>query len=51
MRPMMKMLPYYLLNVEGLRDRDDLELTTTTKPRDFDVRRLPPDVVPQTMKR
>ncbi|PON68492.1 Ulp1 protease family, C-terminal catalytic domain containing protein, partial [Parasponia andersonii] len=37
MRPMMKMLPYFLLNVEGVTDRDDLDLTTTTKPRDFDV--------------
>ncbi|PON33676.1 hypothetical protein PanWU01x14_350800 [Parasponia andersonii] len=46
MRPMMKMLPYFLLNVEGVADRDDLDLTTTTKPRDFDVRRLPPNVVP-----
>ncbi|PON37531.1 Ulp1 protease family, C-terminal catalytic domain containing protein [Parasponia andersonii] len=44
------MLPYFLLNIEGVADRDDLDLTTTTKPRDFDVRRLPPNVVPQTMK-
>ena len=51
MRPMMKMLPYYLLSVEGVRDRDDLDLTTTIKPRDFDVRKTPPDVVPQTAKR
>ena len=51
MRPMMKMLPYYLLSVDRVRDRDDLDLSTTTKPRDFDVRRLPPDVVPQTSKR
>ncbi|PON58460.1 Ulp1 protease family, C-terminal catalytic domain containing protein, partial [Parasponia andersonii] len=51
MRPMMKMLPYFLLNVEGVTDRADLDLTTTTKPRDFDVRRLPPNVVPQTAKR
>ncbi|PON54472.1 Ulp1 protease family, C-terminal catalytic domain containing protein [Trema orientale] len=50
MRPMMKMLPYFLLNVEGVADRDDLDLTTTMKPRDFDVRRLPPDAVPQTAK-
>ncbi|PON36493.1 hypothetical protein PanWU01x14_328020 [Parasponia andersonii] len=44
MRPMMKMLPYFLLNVEGVADRDDLDLTTTTKPRDFDVRRLSPNI-------
>ncbi|PON32214.1 Ulp1 protease family, C-terminal catalytic domain containing protein [Parasponia andersonii] len=50
MRPMMKMLPYFLLNIEGVTDRADLDLTTTTKPRDFDVRRLPPNVVPQTEK-
>ncbi|PON36162.1 Ulp1 protease family, C-terminal catalytic domain containing protein [Parasponia andersonii] len=50
MCPMMKMLPYFLLNVEGVTDRADLDLTTTTKPRDFDVRRLPPNVVPQTAK-
>ncbi|PON45111.1 Ulp1 protease family, C-terminal catalytic domain containing protein [Parasponia andersonii] len=49
-RPMMKMLPYFLLNVEGVTDCDDLDLTTTTKLRDFDVRRLPPNVVPQTTK-
>ncbi|PON53092.1 Ulp1 protease family, C-terminal catalytic domain containing protein [Parasponia andersonii] len=51
MRPMMKMLPYILLNVEGVTDRADLDLTTTMKPRDFDVRRLLPNVVPQTAKR
>ncbi|PON79608.1 hypothetical protein PanWU01x14_008400 [Parasponia andersonii] len=50
MRPMMKMLPYFLLNVEGLTVRDDLDLTTATKPRDIDVRRLPPNVVPQITK-
>ncbi|PON62408.1 Ulp1 protease family, C-terminal catalytic domain containing protein [Parasponia andersonii] len=50
MRPMMKMLPYFLLNVEGVTDRADLDLTTTMKPCDFDVRRLPPNVVPQTTK-
>ncbi|PON78035.1 Ulp1 protease family, C-terminal catalytic domain containing protein [Parasponia andersonii] len=50
MRPMMKVLPYFLLNVEGVTDRADLDLTTTTKPRDFDVRRLLPNIVPQTVK-
>ncbi|PON40665.1 Ulp1 protease family, C-terminal catalytic domain containing protein, partial [Parasponia andersonii] len=35
---------------EEITDRDDLDLTTTTKPRDFDVRRLSPNVVSQTMK-
>ncbi|PON65177.1 Ulp1 protease family, C-terminal catalytic domain containing protein [Parasponia andersonii] len=50
MRPMMKLLPYFLLNVEGDTDRADFDLTTATKPRDFDVRRLPPNVVPQTAK-
>ncbi|PON38056.1 hypothetical protein PanWU01x14_315580, partial [Parasponia andersonii] len=33
-----KMLPYFVLNVEGVADRDDLDLTTMTKPCDFDVR-------------
>ncbi|PON44693.1 Ulp1 protease family, C-terminal catalytic domain containing protein [Parasponia andersonii] len=51
MRPMMKMLPYFLLNVERVADRSDLDLTTMKKPHDFDVRRLPPNVVPQTMKK
>ncbi|PON68127.1 Ulp1 protease family, C-terminal catalytic domain containing protein, partial [Parasponia andersonii] len=51
MHPMMKMLPYFLLNVKRVTDRDDLNFTTTMKPRDFDVRRLPPNVVPQTTKR
>ncbi|PON94266.1 Ulp1 protease family, C-terminal catalytic domain containing protein [Trema orientale] len=35
---------------EGVANRDDLDLTTMTKPRDFDVRRLPLDAVPQTAK-
>ncbi|PON57913.1 Ulp1 protease family, C-terminal catalytic domain containing protein [Parasponia andersonii] len=50
MHPMMKMLSYFLLNVERFADRDDLDLTTTTKPHDFDIRRLPPHIVPQTTK-
>ncbi|PON31510.1 Ulp1 protease family, C-terminal catalytic domain containing protein [Parasponia andersonii] len=50
MHLMMKMLPYFLLNVEGVTDRDDLNLTTMTKLRDFDFRSLPPNVVPQTAK-
>ncbi|PON75164.1 Ulp1 protease family, C-terminal catalytic domain containing protein [Parasponia andersonii] len=45
MRPMMKMLLYFLLNVEEVTDRADLDLTTTTKPRDFNIRKLPPNVV------
>ncbi|PON50821.1 Ulp1 protease family, C-terminal catalytic domain containing protein [Parasponia andersonii] len=47
---MLTMLPYFLLNVEGVTNRDDLDLTRMTKPRDFDVRRLPPNVVSQTAK-
>ncbi|PON61207.1 hypothetical protein PanWU01x14_147970, partial [Parasponia andersonii] len=42
---------YYPLNIEGVSDRDNLDLTATTKLRDFDVRRLPLNVVQQTAKR